>query len=111
MGYVEHTNGYGRTVIRRARPAAESKRSDLACPVVIGDTIESTRSVADGQTYTSMTAYKASLKKAGMTIADGALPTWTPPKKDRAANRAAIERAICDVDAGRAPPILEQLPV
>lgn len=112
MAYTEHTNGYGRTVIRRVRAAVESKRSDLACPMVIGDTIEATRSVADGVTYTSMREYQASLKRAGLTIAEGPIHRDIPaPKRDRAADVKAIDRAIADVENGRAPPVIDALPV
>lgn len=116
-GYIWIKLESGREVLRRISASASSrhdKRSDLGCPAIRSDTIYPTRSVADGVEYTSRSEYERSLKAGGYRILDGGEhphDSWKPPVNDRKANRDAIERAICDVDAGRVPPVLDKLPV
>ena len=96
------------------RPQATSS---LPCPKVIGSFDQPVQSMADGKWYSNARdlrrTYKADGNPQGVEyneVGNEDITTFTPPKKDRQANRAAIERAIADVDAGRAPPVLDRLP-
>lgn len=73
--------------------------------------------MADGKYYDDPAALRATYKASGnpqgvdyIEVGNEDITTFTPPKPDRRANREAIERAIADVDAGRAPPVLDKLP-
>ena len=92
------------------RPA----RSDaLPVPYFICDTMDELQSMADGKTYTSKSAMRASYKAENNPhgvdfheVGNENTATFNPPKRDRAGDRDAIERAINDVAYGNVPPVL-----
>lgn len=96
-----------------------STRSDtIPVPYFICDTQDLLQSMADGKLYDSKSAMRASYKAENNPhgvdfIETGNMDTATfnPPKRDRAADREAIERALNDVQNGNVPPILTDLPV
>ncbi len=72
-----------------------SKRSHLAAPMVMRDTIEM-RSMADGEIYTSKRAYYDSLKRKGCEIVEKAPETEGPNKPGLKMGRAGhdVKRAM-----------------
>lgn len=73
--------------------------------------------MADGKFYDDPTSLRATYKAANnphgvdfLEVGNEDMTKFTPPKRDRAANRDAIDRAISDVESGNAPPIMTQLP-
>lgn len=56
--------GNGRRVFRRLIPQ-NSKRSNIPCPMLIADTIEPTKSMADGKYYTSKQELRGTYKASG----------------------------------------------
>ena len=78
------------------KPRDESKRADLSCPQVIGDSMDPTEHV-DGRWYDSKSAYRAVTKANGM-IEVGNDPARfkrpPPPKPDRAKIKEAVAKAV-----------------
>lgn len=104
--------GDGRSVYRRVRPEADS-RSHLSCPMIVRDFDKPVQSMANGRWYTSKRDLEATFRSSGNPqgkdydcVGDTPLPTFMRPKKDRKAQREAIERAINDVASGNAPRVL-----
>lgn len=116
-GLVEYDLGNGRKVYRVPKAVEPSKRSDLPCPRIVRPFSEPVRSMADGKLYTDAaslrSSYKAENNPHGVNfteVGDEDLSKFDPPKRDRRANRDAIERALSDVENGRAPPVLTEAP-
>lgn len=103
--------GNGRKVFRTI-PEAAPARSSLPVPMLSLDTMPETQSMLDGKYYSSKSELRKTYKAAGMIeLGNEPMKEFTRPERDRAGDRAAIERAIADVEAGRAPPVLTELPV
>lgn len=62
--YVWIDLGNGRQGLRKVKKEIPVARSDLACPMVLSDQIE-TKSMVDGQTYTSKRALRESYRRKG----------------------------------------------
>lgn len=104
--------GNGRKVFRTV-PERNEKRSSLPMPMIKRDEIAPTKSMADGKEYTSLSGlrrtYRAENNPHGVAfteVGNENIATFTPPKKDRKANREAIERAMNDAAYGNVPPVL-----
>lgn len=98
--YAWFDKGDGRQVYRRIRRGAEAPRSDLPCPMLISDQIEPTKSMVDGQYYTSKAALRATYKPSGNATGDRYIEVGNeelrPPAKrrpDRREIRESIEKA------------------
>jgi hypothetical protein len=79
-------------------PRQPSARADLACPMVIGDSMPSTEHV-DGKRYESKSAFRAVTKANGLVEIgnDPARHRPTPkPKPDRAAIKDAVAKATAE---------------
>lgn len=118
MEYGWIDRGDGRMTFRRIGPASPDRRSSLACPRVVRPFREPVQSMADGKFYDDPASLRATYKAANnphgvdfIEVGNEDMTRFTPPKRDRKANRDAIERAISDVESGNAPPVLTQLPV
>lgn len=73
--------------------------------------------MADGKFYHDAASLRATYKASNnphgvdfVEVGNEDITRFTPPKRDRRANRDAIERAISDVENGNAPPVMTQLP-
>lgn len=115
--YAWHDCGDGRQVYRRI-PEQKHGRSSLPCPRIVRPFSSPVQSMADGKFYDDPASLRATYKAANnpqgvdyLEVGNEDTTTFTPPKRDRKADRDAIERAICDVEAGNVPPILTGLPV
>lgn len=101
----------GRSVYRSVhKPVAT--RSGLPCPYIRTDTIEPVVSMADGKTYDSASALRATYRADGnpqgvdyIEVGNEDLTKRTMPVRDDAKAIEAIERAEADIIAGRAPEI------
>jgi hypothetical protein len=84
---------------RLAERAADAKRSKLAAPMVISDTMEATLNHADGRRYTSKSAYARAVRAAGCEIVgnDAAFASPAPKTYDAGDIAADIKRAIDEV--------------
>ena len=103
--------GNGRKVYRTI-PEAAPARSSLPVPMLSLDTMPETQSMLDGKMYTSKSELRKTYKAAGMIeLGNEPMKEFKRPERDRAGDRAAIERAINDVQNGNAPPVLTELPV
>ena len=93
------------TVIFRISHAPEPAlhaRSVHGCPMVIGDGMEPTQSMVDGEYYTSKTALRATYKPSGNAKgeADSLPATGNQGKVDRQAVKAAVGRAFSRAGLG-----------
>ena len=81
------------------RPA---KRSGLAAPSVIGDTMEPTQSMLDGRHYESKSALRKTYREAGVTEVGSDAPASPPPKTkpDRKGVEASVSRALSQAGFG-----------
>lgn len=116
MAHAWFDVGNGRKVYRRIPEPRQ--RPSMACPHIVRPFSDPVQSMADGKFYDDPAALRATYKASGnpqgidyVEIGNEDVTTFTPPKRDRKADREAIERAICDVEAGNVPPILEKTPV
>lgn len=86
-------------------------RSELSAPMLVGDTIEPTQSMADGRFYTSKAALRNTYKPSGNPdgkryVEVGNDPSVTAPKPfkrpkpKRADIRAAVGRAFSQAGLG-----------
>lgn len=110
--------GNGRKIFRAVPERTDASKSSLPSPYFVTDTIPETRSMADNKLYTSKKAMRASYKAennpAGVDyieIGNEPMAEFKRPERDRAGDRAAIERAIDLVESGNAPPVLTEVPV
>lgn len=115
---VELDLGNGRKVYRLAKERPAKARSSLPCPRIVRPFASAVQSMADGKWYDDphslRQSYKAENNPQGVDyieVGNEDVTTFTPPKRDRKADRDAIERAICEVEAGNIPPILTESPV
>lgn len=103
--------GNGRKVYRRV-PEPRQKPS-MACPYIVRPFSEPVQSMADGKFYTDAASLRATYKASGnpqgidyIEVGNEDITTFTPPQRDRKADREAIEKAINAVEYGDAPPVL-----
>ena len=83
----------------------------MPSPHFICDTMPETQSMLDGKYYSSKSELRATYKAAGMIeLGNEPMQPFKAPEKDRQGQRDAIERAICEVEAGNVPPMLTELP-
>lgn len=103
----------------KAKPlVSQDARSSLAFPSIIGTFKEPLQSMADGKWYTDAASLRRSYKAANnpqgvdyLEVGNEDITKFSKPKRDRKADRDAIERAISDVASGNAPPVLTKFPV
>ena len=100
------------------KPRGPVQRSSLPCPMLVRSFANPVKSMADGKYYDDPASLRATYRAENnphgvdfTEVGNEDTTKFTPPKKDRAANRAAIERAIADVENGRAPPVLTKAPI
>lgn len=87
---------------------AEPKRSSLAAPMVISDTMEPVRSMADGREYSSKSAIRATYKPSGnpdgVSYSEVGNETVAPPKpapkSDEKAIQASLHKALARYERG-----------
>jgi len=86
-------------------------------PRIVRPFREPVQSMADGKYYDDPASLRATYKASNnphgvdfLEVGNEDITGFTPPQRDRAADRDAIERAISDVESGNAPPVLTQLP-
>lgn len=109
--WIEVTPGRQRRIrVEEPRP---NNRSALPLPIVIRPFSEPVRSMANGKLCDTPRELEATYRASGNPqgkeyecVGDDPLPTFKRPTVDRKAQRDAIERAICDVDAGNVPRVL-----
>ena len=85
------------------RPPAPDRRSCLAGPMVIGDTMEPTQHMADGKHYTSKRKFRDVTRAHGCVEVGNDPALFRPfkkPKPDRKAIDAAVGRAWSQVGLG-----------
>lgn len=88
--------------VRQMVEDATARRSGLACPMIISDSLDDLKSMADGRIYTSKRAYYDSVKAHGCEIvANEDLTKHTAPtydaKQHEADIAADVSRAIAEV--------------
>lgn len=102
----------------RAQPLVpRGPRSSLPCPRLVRPFSEPVQSMADGKWYDDPAGLRASYKAGNnphgvdfIEVGNEDITKFTPPQRDRKADREAIERAINDVENGNVPPILTEAP-
>lgn len=80
-----------------------AKRSDLAFPMVVSDTMDPVESQVDGKVYDSKSAIRASYRAHGVTEVGNDPGRFKPRVKakiDRKEIRATVDRAKARVDRG-----------
>jgi hypothetical protein len=87
---------------RMAERARESKRSRLAAPSVIADTMETRLNHADGRRYTSKREYERAVRRTGCEIVgnDASFARAKPKSYDAGDIKADINRAIEEAGSG-----------
>lgn len=97
--------------VYRAVPQQRSAGTGSAfpCPRIIKDNIEPTWG-ADGKQYTSMSAYRKTLKASGnprgeefIEYGNEAIPEYQAPEFDQATRIDNIKQAIHDIETGNLP--------
>ncbi len=86
-------------------------RSDLPAPGLISDHHEPFKSMADGRTYDSKSAYRRTLKDRGLTELGNDAPLGKPfgaPTKSEA-RRKMLHKQLADVSDREADKVLKQL--
>lgn len=76
----------------------ESKRSHLSAPMIISDTMNPIRSMADGKMYDSKSAYERGVKATGCRIVGNDRLESSTPQRPRVGHD--IKRAIDQLKAG-----------
>lgn len=94
------------------------RAADFPVPHVVRPFSEPVQSMADGKFYDDPASLRATYKASGnpngvdyVEVGNEDITKFEAPKEDRKARRDAIERAIADVKAGNAKPVLDKLPV
>lgn len=110
--------GNGRKVYRKIGPHSRGPSSDLPLPSLVRAFSEPVQSMATGKFYDTPRDLEASYKASGnpqgldyVCVGNEDVTKFTPPERDRKADREAIERAISDVKNGNMKPILTEAPV
>lgn len=99
----------GRSVYRSVPNPAPQGRSDFPCPRIVNDAIEPTCG-ADGKMYTSMSAYRQTLKASGnprgeefIEYGNEPIPEYKAPEFSKEKRMEDIKQAIHDVESGNIP--------
>lgn len=86
---------------------AEPKRSDLSSPMVITDTMEPVKSMADGKVYSSKAALRATYKPSGnpdgisySEVGNEVVGGKPAPKTDEKAIQASLQKALARYERG-----------
>lgn len=112
--YAWYDLGGGRKVFR-AKPEVKGKRSDLAIPYFVKDTIEPCQSMADGKWYDSLSALRRTYRADGnpqgkeyVEIGNDSVlnDTWTPKQATEQDRVNAVRKAEQQVASGNVPPIV-----
>lgn len=116
VSYVVRPINGKMTLVRKDMAAPLRPRgasSDFPTPRLVRAFSEPVQSMADGKYYDTPAdlrrSYKASHNPQGVDyieVGNEDTTKFTPPKRDRKADRDAIERAINDVENGNVPPVL-----
>jgi hypothetical protein len=107
----------GRMRYRKVRDDPPAQRSAFPCPRLVRAFASPVQSMADGKFYDDPASLRATYKASNnphgvdfIEVGNEDVTKFTPPKRDRKADRDAIDRAISEVESGNAPPLLTQLP-
>lgn len=83
------------------REPLQVQRSDLACPLIIGDTMPETQSMVDGSWHTSKSGIRATYKPSGnregkeyTEIGNDKPPPRQRHRTDRKAIKDSVEKAV-----------------
>jgi hypothetical protein len=90
-------------LVEDAAPLRNPKPSDLACPMVIADTMAPVQSMLDGKMYDSKAAIRATYRAAGVTEVGNDAQRFRPrpkPQLERGAIKATIEKAEARFNKG-----------
>lgn len=86
---------------------AETQRSSLPSPMVISDTIDPVRSMADGKEYTSKAALRSTYKPSGnpdgisyVEVGNEKPTGIVKPKTDEGAIQASLQKALARYERG-----------
>lgn len=86
---------------------AEPQRSTLPAPMVISDTIDPVRSMADGKEYTSKSALRSTYKPSGnpdgisyVEVGNEVVGGKPAPKTDEKAIQASLQKALARYERG-----------
>ncbi len=86
---------------------AEPQRSSLPAPMVIADTIDAVRSMADGKEYTSKAALRATYKPSGnpdgisyVEVGNERPTGIVKPKVDEKAIQTSLQKALARYERG-----------
>jgi hypothetical protein len=104
--------GNGRQTLVRVKEPRESRRSDLAAPMVLGAFAEPVQSAANGKWYTSKTELARSHKASGnphgvdfIELGNDSMP-WVEHTTSEAELREDVRSAVADVKAGKLPEVV-----
>lgn len=81
------------------------KRSNLGCPMIVGDTMQPVQSMLDGKMYDSKSALRATYKAAGVVEVGNDSSVTAPkprarPKPDRKAVKETVSKAFSRAGLG-----------
>jgi len=105
MSYRKNYNliDWSKPITVAVREPAPDRRGSVACPTIIGDTMEPTQSMLDGKVYTSKSRLRATYKAAGVVEVGNDPQRFKPrerPKIDRAEVKKSLERATARFNRG-----------
>lgn len=91
---------------------AEPERSTLPRPMVISDTIDPVKSMADGRVYTSKAALRSTYKPSGnpdgiryIEVGNDQPKAPVKPKTDEAAIQQSLQKALARYERGERVPV------
>lgn len=92
---------WSKEIVVERKERIPSQRSDLPCPMIMGDTIEPTRSMATGEMFTSKSKLRATYKPDGNPqgvrfneVGNEPLKPAPKPKPDRKAISDSVDKAF-----------------
>lgn len=95
---------WSKEIVIERKEKTEAQRSDLPAPMIMGDSIEPTRSMADGRTYTSKAKLRATYLPGGnpsgsryLEVGNEKFAPRAKPKPDRRAINESVEKAFAKV--------------
>lgn len=98
---------WSKEIVIERKERTEAQRSDLPAPMIIGDSIEPTQSMADGKYYTSRARLRGTYRPSGnphgnsyIEVGNETLKPKEKPKPDRRAINDSVERAFAKTGLG-----------